>query len=158
MNINATLFGQMITFAIFVWFTLKYVWPPITQALEERQAKIAEGIKDAEKAHQTRLEAKHEKDQIISEARNTAKEVIQDAKNQANNLISEAKISAQKQHDNIVALAAKESQTQLEKARKTLIQEIASFAISGSEKILKTKLDEKENRILVDRMMSEEQS
>mgnify|MGYP001406082217 CR=1 FL=1 len=157
MNINITLFGQMITFAIFVWFTLTYVWPPIMQALEEREAKIAAGIQEAELARQTLQEAKEEKAALLADAQRMVDSLIQDAKSEANVILGEAKTHSLKQHDHIIALAKKETLAATAQARQALLQEIADYAIIGSEKILHTTLDKKACKQLVDTLIAEEQ-
>lgn len=157
MNINITLFGQMITFAIFVWFTLTYVWPPIMQALEEREAKIAAGIQEAEQARQTLQEAKEEKVALLADAQRVVESLIQDAKSEANAILSEAKAHSLKQHDHIIALAEKETLSAAAQARQALLQEVADYAIIGSEKILHTTLDKKACKALVDTLIAEEQ-
>ena len=155
MNINVTLFGQMITFSIFVWFTLKYVWPPITAALEEREANITKGIKDTEKAKKSLNDAKEEAKSIVKEARVLAKEILSDAKQNANNIISEAKDSALAKHDNIVALANKEIAAQTEKSRDQLIKEVVNLAVLGSEKILEQEINGKKSAAIVDKILQE---
>jgi F-type H+-transporting ATPase subunit b len=158
MNINITLFGQMITFAIFVWFTLTYVWPPIMQALEEREAKIAAGIQEAEQARLTLQAAKEEKAALLADAQRMVDSLIQEAKSKANLILSEAKTHSLKQHDHIIALAEKETQAATAQARQALLQEVADYAIIGSEKILHTTLDKKACKQLVDTLIAEEQS
>lgn len=158
MNINITLFGQMITFAIFVWFTLTYVWPPIMQALDDREAKIAAGIQEAEQARQTLQQAREEKAALLAEAQRLADDLIQDAKSEANIILSEAKSQSMKQHDHIIAIAEKETLAAAAQARQALLQEVADYAIVGSEKILRTTLDKKACKALVDTFIAEEQS
>lgn len=157
MNINITLFGQMITFSIFVWFTLTYVWPPIIEALEQREAKIAAGMREAEQAKQTLLAAKEEKAALLVDAQRMVESLLKDAKLEANTILSDAKAESLKQHDHILAQAEREIQAATAQARQALLQEIAGYAISGSEKILHTTLDKKACKQLVDTLIAEEQ-
>ena len=153
MNINVTLFGQMITFAIFVWFTLKFVWPPITAALDEREQNIAKGIEDAKKAKESLDDAGIEAEKIKTDAVAEAKVLITDASNKANDIIAEARDSATKQYDYIVSLANKEIAAETEKARLILLKEISDFAILGSEKILQKEVNKSESEKIVNEMI-----
>ena len=155
MNINITLFGQMITFAIFVWFTMRFVWPPITAAMDERAAKIAQGITDAEHAENTLADARSEADNIISAAKKQAQEIIKDAKRSSDELLNDTKERAQHQHDHIVSRAAETCAQQVLEAKQSLMQDIATLAIQGSEKILGREVDKKQNTALVDRFITE---
>jgi len=157
MNINITLFGQMITFAIFVWFTLTYVWPPIMQALEEWEEKSADGMQEDQQSRQTLQEDKEEKVALLADAQRMVESLIQDAKSEANAILSEAKAHSLKQHDHIIALAEKETLSAAAQARQALLQEVADYAIIGSEKILHTTLDKKACKALVDTLIAEEQ-
>ena len=153
MNINVTLFGQMITFAIFVWFTLKFVWPPITAALDEREQNIAKGIEDAKKAKESLDDAGIEAEKIKTEAVAEAKALITDARKKANDIIAEARDSATKQYDYIVSLANKEITAETEKSRLILLKEISDFAILGSEKILKKEVNKSASEKIVNEMI-----
>lgn len=155
MNINITLFGQMITFAIFVWFTMRFVWPPIMAAMEERAAKIAQGITDAEQAENTLSDARSEAEGIITAAKKQAQDIIKDAKQSADELIKHTKERAQDQHDLIVARAAESCEQQLSEAKQVLMQDVASLVIQGSEKILGREINNKQNTAFVDRFIEE---
>ena len=156
MNINITLFGQMITFAIFVWFTMRYVWPPIMQTLEDRAQKIALGIEDAKQAKETLNAANQEAADIIQQAKTDAEAIIKEAKRSANDLVNVAKTDAQKQHDHIVSRAGEACDRQLAEAKQALMQDITKLAILGSEKILKREVDKKQNGTLVQDFIQEQ--
>ena len=155
MNINVTLFGQMITFAIFIWFTLKFVWPPINAALEEREKSIADGIQNAKKAKQSLSDAGIEAEKIKADAVGEVKKILADARQKANDIIAEARDNATKQYEYLVSLSNKEIEAQTEKARLSLLKEITDIAILGSEKILHREVDKKESSKIIDEIITE---
>jgi F-type H+-transporting ATPase subunit b len=155
MNINVTLFGQMITFAIFIWFTLKFVWPPITAALEEREQNIAKGIQDAKKAEEALNDAENEAEKIKADAIGEAKSIVTEARKKANDIVADARENAIKQYDYLVSLSNKEIESQAEKARLKLLQEVSEFAILGSEKILQKEVDKKESARIIEEIITE---
>src|SRR3990167_5522342 len=105
MDINATLFGQLITFAILVWFTMKYVWPPVTKAMHDREKKIADGLEAAERSHRELEMAEHKAQTIIREAKQQANQIIEQANLHSAKLVEEAKSNAKVEGQRIVELA-----------------------------------------------------
>jgi len=155
MNLNATLFGQMITFALFVWFTMRYVWPPITKALHDRQKKIAEGLACAERGvHELELAQQKAKEQL-REARTHAAEIIDQANNRAIQIMEETRAQAHLEAEQIMTMAKEQIQQQMELAKQALRQQIVEIAISGAELILKKNIDKAANSALVDKLITE---
>ncbi len=154
MDINATLFGQMITFAVFVWFTMKFIWPHITQAMSEREKKIADGIAAADKA-QRELELAHTKAaDHIRESKSQAAEIVDQANQRVNRMIDDAKEQARQEGEVIVASANQEIDNQRQKAVNELKSHTAELAITVAEKVLGKQIDKKTQASLVDEIIS----
>lgn len=137
MNINATLFAQAIVFAIFVWFTMKFVWPPIAKALDERALKISEGLASAEKAKIELAAANKRVDEELGKSRNEAAVRLADAERRGQALIEEAKTRASEEAAKIMANAQQEAQGLVTTAREALREEVALLAVQGAQKILR---------------------
>jgi F-type H+-transporting ATPase subunit b len=155
MNINVTLFGEMITFSIFIWFTLKYVWPPITGVLAERQATIADSLEKASKAKLELVAATTQAENIINEANTAAKNKLTAAKYEGNQIISEAKTAATKQAEAIYNQAKAECDLLVTKAKVELKDDMASFATLAAQKILEQQVDEKIDLNIVNAVIKE---
>ncbi|MDT8281432.1 MAG: F0F1 ATP synthase subunit B [Gammaproteobacteria bacterium] len=141
MNINLTLIGQSITFAIFVWFCYAYVWPPLVAALAERQKKIADGLAAAERGQHEQELAKKKAVEHLKEAKGKASDIITQAQKRANEIVDEAKDDARTEAERIKAGANAEIEQEVNRAREHLRQEVVTLAISGAEKILKREVD-----------------
>lgn len=155
MNINLTLVIQMFVFAAFVWFTMKFVWPPLQKALDERQAKIAEGLSAAERGRRELELAKHRITDDIKHAKVQASEIIEKANFRAGQLIEEAKEEARQQAEHMAKLANEHLIQETNRAKDALRKEIGQLAVAGAEKILKREIDENSNRILIDNLIEE---
>lgn len=141
MNINLTLIGQSITFALFVWFCMKYIWPPVMGALEARRKEIADGLAAAERGqHEHELAAKRAAEHI-KEAKGQASDIISQAQKRANEIVEEAKGDAKTEAERIVTGANAEIEQETNRAREQLRQEVVSLAIAGAEKVLKREVD-----------------
>lgn len=140
-----TLLGQMITFALFVWFTMRFVWPPIINALNEREKKIADGLKAAEQGEEALRVADERSNESIREAKARAVEVMERANKQADNVIETAKNEAKKQGAEQLALAQSEIAGEKEKAKAQLKKEVAALTIKGATQILEKEIDEKQH-------------
>lgn len=155
MNINITLLGQMITFALFVWFTMKYVWPPLTKALAQRQQKIADGLAAAERgAHELQL-AQHRAADQLREAKVQAMAIIDQANKQANQIIDEAREHARVDGQRLLAVAQTNILQEVETAKQQLRKQLADIAVACAEKILDRSIDETANRELLEKMITE---
>ncbi|MBK1721805.1 F0F1 ATP synthase subunit B [Thiocystis violacea] len=150
MNINLTLFAQMITFAVFVGFCMKYVWPPIVNALAERKAKIAEGLAAGERGHQEKALGEQRALEVMKEAKATAAEIVGQAQKRATDIVEEAKVDARTEGDRIVAAAQAEIEREANRAREELREKVATLAIAAAEKILKKEIDIDIHRSIVD--------
>lgn len=141
MEINATIIGQFITFFILIAFTMKYVWPPITRTLVEREKKIAAGLEAAERSKRELEMAEHKAFSIIREAKQQASQIIEQANSHSAHLIEEAKNQAKVESQRIVDLAQGEIDKEVAQAKEALKDQFASLAVAGAEKIIQLKLD-----------------
>lgn len=155
MNLNATLIAQMVVFLILAWFTMKFVWPPMVKALDERAKKIADGLAAAEKG-KTELEAAHKRvDQELAQARNDGQQRIADAEKRALAVAEEIKANAQAEAARIIAQAKAEADNQVVKARESLRAEVATLAVKGAEQILKREVDQAAHAELLNQLKAE---
>ncbi len=155
MSINATLFVQCIVFLILVLFTMKFVWPPIAKALDERAAKIAHGLAAADKA-KTELTAVNKRvEQELSQTRNETASRLADAERRAQAIIEEAKARAAEEGNKIVAAARAEADQQAVAAREALREQVAALAVKGAEQILKKEVNAGVHADLLNRLKTE---
>lgn len=143
MTVNATFIGQALAFAILIWFSYRFVWPPLMGAIEERQKKIAEGLAAAEKAKLALADASSKSEDELKAARTQAQEILAAASRQANQVLEKAKADAQAEQDRIVANGEAEVERQLAHARDALRKRVADLAVLGAQQILKREIDAK---------------
>lgn len=155
MNLNLTLLGQMVSFLFFVWVTMKYVWPFITQALDERQAKIADGLAAAERGQHDLVLAQRRSADLLREAKSQAAEIVDQAHRRGMQLIEESKEKAKQEGVRQLELAKAEIKQEKNNAAYALRKEVANVALIGAEKILQRHIDEAANGELVDRLIEE---
>ncbi len=155
MSINATLFVQLVVFAILVWFTMRFVWPPITKAIDERTQKIADGLSAAERARLELSNANRRVDEQLSAARDDAAKRLADAERLAQSMIEDAKARAAEEGAKIVAAARAEAQQEVVKARETLRGQVAELAVRGAEQILRREVDSGVHADLLSRLQTE---
>ena len=155
MNINLTLFGQMAAFVVFVWFCMKYVWPPILGAMKEREDKIAEGLAAADRASHDLELAKHEAVERLKEAKEEAAGIVDSANKRANQIVEEAKDAAVVEADRVKASAQAEIEQETNRAREHLRGEVAALSLAGAEKVLGAAIDQNAHKELVDKLASE---
>src|SRR5579862_829643 len=155
MDINATLIGQFITFAILVWFTMKYVWPPITKAMHDREKKIAAGLEAAERSKRELELAEHKALSIVREAKQQATHIIEQANFHSAQLIEEAKHQAKNESQRIVELAQGEIAREVNQAKAELKTQLAKLAIAGAEKLIQRNLDPSAHHDLLDELAAE---
>ena len=150
MNINLTLIAQLVSFAVFVWFTMKFVWPPLVKAMDERKAKIAEGLAAAERGqHEQELAEKRAKD-TLHQAKQQAAEIKANAEKQAAMIVEEARDKAKEEgHRQLVAAQAEITQ-EINKAREGLRAKVAELAVLGAEKILRKEIDADAHKDIVE--------
>ena len=141
MSINATLIGQAIWFALFIWITMKYVWPPLQKAMADRQAQIAEGLAAAERGkHEQDLAAKRSAD-ALRQAKEKSAEIVAQAEKRAQQIVDEAKGNARVEADKVVAGAKAEIDQEVERAKQQLRERVAELAVAGAEKILRKEVN-----------------
>ncbi|PJD92380.1 MAG: F0F1 ATP synthase subunit B [Legionella sp.] len=155
MSINVTLIIQMLVFGCFVWFTMKFVWPPMQKALAERQSKIAEGLAAAERGRRELELAQHRVLDELKDAKHQANEIIEKASLRAAQIIEEAKEQAKVQTDHAAKVAAEHLVQEVNRARDALHKEIGKLALIGAEKILKHEIDESRNHFLINDLIAE---
>ena len=155
MSITSTLIIQLIVFLILVWFTMKFVWPPITAALDERAAKIREGLTAADKAKSELTAANQRVEQELSSARSDAAQRLADAERLAHSMVEEAKGKATEEGAKIIAAAHAEAEQESTKARESLREQVAALAVKGAEQILRREVDAKAHADLLNQLRAE---
>lgn len=155
MNLNATLFAQAIVFAILVWFTMKFVWPPIAKALDERAQKISEGLAAAEKAKVELAVANKRVEEELSKSRNESAARLADAERRAQQIIEEAKARANEEAAKIIAAAKADAEQQMFQAREALREQVANLAVKGAEQILQREVNAGVHAELLSRLKTE---
>ncbi len=153
MNINATLIVEMLTFLVFVWFTMAVIWPPVIRALEKRRAQIAEGIAAAEQGRHALEDAQKEGDKILAEAREKAAAVLRQAEERAQSLVDQAVVQGKTQAEAIVAEARRELDAQLKTATRELYTEIAGLALKAAGQVVMEDLDDERHHKIVDTLV-----
>jgi len=155
MNINATLLGQTIMFAMFVWFCMKFVWPPIMAALEERKKQIADGLAAAERGKHDLELAAHRSADIIREAKNKAAEIIAQSDKRASEIVEAAKDQANLESERIVTVAKAEIEQEVFRAKEQLRTQVSAVALAGAGKILGREIDAKAHNDLLEKLVAE---
>mgnify|MGYP001819719687 FL=1 len=155
MNINLTLIGQMIAFVGFVWFCMKFVWPPILAAMAEREKKIADGLAAADRASHDLELAKEKAVERLKEAKEEAAGIIDSANKRASQLVEEAKDAAVVEADRVKASAQAEIEQESNRAREALRGEVAALSLAGAEKVLGAAIDQEAHKELVDKLAAE---
>ena len=150
MNLNLTLFAQAATFALFIWFTVKFVWPPLLRAIEARQKQIADGLAAAEQGKKSLETSSKQADQAIAEARSRAAEIIVQAEKRDAQMVEAAKVAAKAEGDREKAAAKADIQQEAQRAREQLREQVAALAVAGAEKILRREVDAKAHADLLD--------
>jgi F-type H+-transporting ATPase subunit b len=155
MNINMTLIGQSITFAIFVWFCMKYVWPPIVGALEARKKQIADGLAAADRGrHELELAAKRASE-TMHEAKIKASEIIAQAEKRASQIVDEAKNAAKGEGDRMIIAAKAEIEQESHRAREALRGEVAALVVAGAGKVLRREVNAQAHADLLETIKNE---
>jgi F-type H+-transporting ATPase subunit b len=149
MNINATLFVQALSFAALIWFTVRFVWPMITNAMDERTKRIADGLAAAEAGKQSLELSSKQADEAIAQARGRAAEIVAQAEKRASQMIEEAKSSAKTEGERLVAGAKAEIDQEVARAKEGLRSQVAALAVAGAEQILRREVDAKAHADLI---------
>ncbi len=155
MNINLTLFGQMAAFVCFVLFCMKYVWPPILAAMQERTEKIADGLAAADRASHDLELAKEKAVERLKEAKVEASGIVESANKRASQIVDEAKEAALVEADRVKVSAQADIEQEVNRAREQLRGQVATLAMAGAEKVLGAAIDQQAHADLVDKLASE---
>lgn len=155
MNINFTLFSQAMAFAIFIWFTVKFVWPPLMLAIENRQKTIADGLAAGERGRHELELASHRSADVVREAKQRATDIIAQAEKRASQIIEEAKVAAKDEGSRILVGAKAEVEQEVFRAREALRQQVADLAVAGASKILRREVDSRTHADLLTSLKAE---
>ena len=155
MNINLTLIGQSVAFVVFVWFCMKFVWPPIVSALNERKTKIADGLAAADEGQRAKAQAQEHAAQVTNEAKEQAQEIIRRAEKRETEMVEEAKGSARSEGDRILNSARGEIDKEVNMAREALRGQVTALAVAGAAKILEREVDEAAHAKMLDDLISQ---
>ena len=150
MSFNLTLIAQAVAFALFIWFTVKFIWPPLLRAIEARQKTIADGLAAAEQGRKSLEQSARQAGDEITSARGRASDIVAQAEKRATQVIEEAKTSAKAEGEREKAAAKAEIQQEVSRAREKLRDEVAALAVAGAEKILRREVDAKAHADLLD--------
>ena len=155
MDINLTLIGQTIAMIVFVWFCMKFIWPPLLAAIEERQEKIAAGLAAADKGQEKLEQARAEADEIISEARKQATGILDQAHSRANEIVADGKADGVKERERQLLAAKAEIEQEANRAREELRGQVSAIAVASAEKILQREIDAKQHDDILGRLAQE---
>ena len=155
MNFNATLIGQTITFIVFVWVCMRYIWPPIMTVLEARNTRISEGLAAAERGQKDLEEAQSKVSDGLKDAKQQAQDIINLAQKRANEIVDEAKDIAHDESEKIKVAASSDIDQQINSAREQLRKEVSGIALAGAEKILNREVDAKTHAAVLDELVAQ---
>jgi len=155
LDINLTLIGQTIAMVVFVWFCMKFIWPPIMTAIEERQTQIADGLAAAARGQQDLEKAEAEASRIVDEARKQASGILDQAHARANEIVSEGKAEGVKERERQLAAAKAEIEQETNRAREELRGQVSAIAIASAEKILNREIDGKSHEDILNKLAAE---
>ena len=155
MNINLTLVVQMVVFALLIYGTMKWIWPPLLNAMQARERKIADGLAAADRGEQALTEARGKADAIVREARERANQIIDHAQHRANELVEQAKTTAIVEGARLVAAAEQQIELETTHARESLRREVAGIAVGAAAKLLGREIDARKHADLLDKLAAE---
>ncbi len=155
MNFNATLFGQTIAFAIFVWFTMKYIWPLLLKQMQDREARIADGLAAAQKGQEMLAEAEARMIELVDEGKQQAASIVAQGQRRHDELVEEAKQDASREREQILAAAKAEIEQEKTQAREQLRTEVVALALAGVKQILLREVDRNAHNDVLNRISSE---
>jgi len=155
MNINATLFVQALSFAFLIWFSVKFIWPPLNRAIDERNKRIADGLAAAEKGKASLVEAQAKGESAMKEARERASGVLGESEKRGAQIVEEAKAAAKEEADRIIAGAREQIASEVAKAKTELREQVAALAVAGAEKILQREIDAKSHAEMLGKLKAQ---
>lgn len=150
MNITFTLVAQAISFALFIWFTASFVWPPLMRAVEQRQKKIADGLAAADKGQQELVLAKGRVEDLINGAKSQSQELVANAQKRADEMIEEAKVAAKAEGERQIAAARATIDQEIQQAREQLRERVAALVLAGAEQVLMREVDVAKHKDVLD--------
>jgi F-type H+-transporting ATPase subunit b len=154
-NINLTLIIQMIVFALLVWATMSFLWPPLMRAVEERQKKIAHGLAAADRGEQELQQARQGADEILREARDRARQIIDQAQHRANDIQEQARVSATQEGQRLVASAQQQIDLDATRARESLRREVGGMVVAAASKLLEREIDPGAHQDLISKLAAQ---
>ena len=155
MNFNFTLIDQLLAFILFVWFCIRYVWPPMLQILEEREKEVADGLEAASRGKKELEDANAQREAIVDEAKKEAADLVSQAGQRANQMIEDAKSQAQEEAERIKTSAKADLDQAAKKAREEIRSEVATLVVAGAEKILGSEIDQEKNAEIIEEISKE---
>jgi F-type H+-transporting ATPase subunit b len=155
MNLNFTLFAQAAAFVLFIWFTVRFVWPPLLRAIETRQKTIADGLAEAERGRSSLADAQKQTDVILRDARARAQEIVAAAEKMASQRVEESKSQAKTEGERLVNAAKAQIEQEVQSAKQQLREQVATLAVSGAEKILRREVDAKAHADMLNRLKAQ---
>jgi F-type H+-transporting ATPase subunit b len=155
MNINATLFGQAVVFLILIWFSVKFIWPPLLKAIEDRQKKIADGLAAAERGQKELQQAHGDAEGIVHDAREKALKIVDQANRRSNEIIEEARATAIAEGQRLVGDARQEAALEQSRARDALRKDVARLAVAGATQLLEREIDPQAHAALLEKLAGE---
>ncbi len=155
MDLNATVIGQSIAMVVFVWFCMKFIWPPLLAAIEERQEKIAEGLAAAEQGAERLDQARAEAEEIVADARRQATQILDQANARANEIVADGKNEGERERERQLTAAKAEIEQETNRAREELRGQVSAIAVAGAEKILNREIDAKAHDDILGKLAAE---
>ena len=155
MDINLTLIGQSIAMIVFVWFCMKFIWPPLLEAIEDRQRQIEDGLAAADRGEEKLVQAQAEAEEIIVEARQQATTILNQANGRANEIVADGKADGVKERERQLTAATAEIEQETNRAREELRGQVSAVAIAGAEKILNREIDAKTHDDILGKLAQE---
>jgi F-type H+-transporting ATPase subunit b len=155
MNMNATMLAQAVTYLVFIWLTVKFLWPYILAAIDERRTTITEGLAAADKGSKSLEEAQVKISGMVEEARGQARQILDQAQTRANGIVDEARVGATHERDRILQSAQADIDQQINRARDELRGQVAAITVAGAEKILAREIDPRAHQDLLDKLVTQ---
>jgi F-type H+-transporting ATPase subunit b len=155
MNLTLTIVAQAVAFALFIWFTVKFVWPPLLRAIETRQKHIADGLAEAERGRSSLADAQKQTTVIVNEARARAQEIVAAAEKLANQRVDESKTQAKVEGERLLAQAKAQVEQEVQSAKQQLREQVATLAVAGAEKILRREVDAKAHADMLNQLKAQ---
>ena len=155
MNLTLTMVAQAISFALFIWFTVAFVWPPLLRAIEKRQKQIADGLAEAERGKASLADAQRQTEGLLKEARERAHDMMAQAERSATQRVEESKAQAKVEGERLVAAAHAQIQQEVQAAKAQLREQVAALAVAGAEKILRREVDAKSHAEMLNQLKAQ---